>query len=184
MLEAPERSVTTSQRFSIDTHRSRITFEAQYLQAITVRGELAGVRGDITLREEHPSEPVIVAAMVDVSTLATGVGLRDRHLRSASYFNIRRHPEASFRSVQSALHEVSRASITGVMVIRGVAREMVLDVPHWHHDGRRLYARADARLRRSEFGVGWTRALPWWDLRRYLIADEVSMRIEIEAEVR
>lgn len=184
MLEAPERSVTTSQRFSIDTHRSRITFEARYLQAITVRGELAGVRGDVTLREDYAAEPVVVAAMVDVTTLATGLRLRDRHLRSASYFNVRRYPEASFRSVQSALHEVSGASVTGIMLIRGMAREVTLDVPHWHRDGRRLYARAEARLRRSEFGVGWTRALPWWDPRRSLIADEVRMRIEIEAEVR
>lgn len=92
-----------------------------------------------------------------------------------------RYPDATFRSFQVEMADGSRARVMGVLVLRGVAREVALEVTHWHRDAGRLHAHARATLKRSEFGIGWTPTLPWWDVRRYLIADEVQVRIDVEA---
>jgi hypothetical protein len=47
-----------------------------------------------------------------------------------------------------------------------------------------MRARARVSLSRADFGVGWTKKAPWWDLRRYLIKDMVHVVIDVEAVER
>jgi polyisoprenoid-binding protein YceI len=76
--------------------------------------------------------------------------------------------------------------VIGTLVLRGVAREIVLHVNDCRFDGddRRMRARVTASLSRADFGVGWTRRAPWWDVRRYLIKDMVQLMIDVEAVER
>jgi hypothetical protein len=46
---------------------------------------------------------------------------------------------------------------------------------------RRMRARATFTVRRSDFAVGPPPLVPWWDVRRYLIDDEVRLVLDLEA---
>ena len=54
-------------------------------------------------------------------SLDTGIRMRDRHLRSADFFDVERHPYLEFSVRELAEDRSGRMRITGELVIRGVA---------------------------------------------------------------
>jgi polyisoprenoid-binding protein YceI len=186
MLEARDRAVAPTGSLSIDSRRSRLAFDVRYFGVLRVQGEFRDVRGEISGLDARACTASSVTAVVPVTSLATGIRLRDWHLSSNGYLSAADCPEAIFQSDRIVSDGPGRARVIGTLVLRGVAREIVLHVNDCRFDGhdRRMRARAYASLSRADFGVGWTKKAPWWDLRRYLINDMVHVVIDVEAVER
>jgi len=82
-----------------------------------------------TLAEARGGEGTAVYLEVDLASLDTGIGLRNRHMRD-NYLHVARFPYAVFEGRVDALQEVGgggyRVSAQGVLTIHGVAREREL----------------------------------------------------------
>ena len=186
MLEARDRAVAPTGSLSIDSHRSRLTFDVRYFGMLRVQGEFRDVRGEIFGMDPRALSAASVTAVVPVVSLATGIRVRDWHLSSAGYLAARRCPEATFQSERIVPDGRAGARVIGRLTLRGAAREVVLHVDQCRYDAgeRRMHARAHVTISRSDFGVGPSRRAPWWDVRRYLIDDAVRLVLHIEAVER
>ena len=183
MLEARDRAVAPMGSLSIDSRRSRLAFDVRYFGFLRVQGEFRDVRGEIFGLDPRALSATAVTAVVPIAGLATGIRLRDWHLSSAGYLALGQCPDATFQSERIVPDGRGGARVIGMLIVRCAAREVVLHVEECRFDGneRRLRARGQVTLHRSDFGVGPSRRAPWWDLRRYLIDDEVRLVLEVEA---
>lgn len=186
MLEARDRAVAPIGSLSIDSRRSRLAFDVRYFGFLRVQGEFRDVRGEIFGMDPRALSATSVTAVVPIAGLATGIRLRDWHLCSGGYLALRRCPDATFQSERIVPDGRGGARVIGVLMVRCAEREVVLHVEEIRFDGdeRRMRARGRVTLHRSDFGVGPSRRAPWWDLRRYLIDDEVRLVLEVEAVER
>ena len=111
----------------IDPTRSSVEFRAGTLWGLTnVTGRFERYEGTLDLQENPAIELTIDAASLD-----TNLGLRDRHLRSADFFDVVNHPQVSFVS-DSATLEGERLHVRGRL----------------HAAGKSIPLELDARLRR------------------------------------
>jgi len=186
MLEARDRAVAPTGSLSIDSRRTRLAFDVHYFGFLRVQGEFRDVRGEIFGMDPHAFSAASVTAVVPIAGLATGIRLRDWHLCSAGYLALQKWPEATFQSERIVPDGRAGARVIGVLMVRGVSREIVLHVEDCRYDPgtRRMTARARVTLHRSDFGVGPSRRAPWWDPRRYFIDDEVRLLLDVEAVER
>jgi len=186
MLEARDRAVAPTGSLSIDSRRSRLTFDVRYFGMLRVQGEFRDVRGEIFGMDPRALSAASVTAVIPVVSLATGIRFRDWHLSSAGYLAARRCPEATFQSERIVPDGRAGARVIGLLTLRGAAREVVLHVDQCRYDAgeRRMHARAHTTLSRSDFGIGPSRRAPWWDVRRYLIDDAVRLVLHVEAVER
>jgi polyisoprenoid-binding protein YceI len=183
MLEARDRAVAPTGSLSIDSRRSRLAFEVRYFGGLRVQGAFRTMRGEIVGLDPRAPSATAVTAVVAISSLDTGIRLRDLHLCSSGYLGERRCPEATFQSERIVPDGPGSAQVLGVLTLRGITRNIVLHVNECRFDGteRRMRARVHFMVRRSDFAVGPPRRAPWWDVRRYLIDDEVRLVLDLEA---
>ena len=186
MLEARDRSVAPVRSLLIDSSRSRLTFDVRYFGILRVQGAFGDVRGEIVGMDPDALSAASITAMIPIGSLDTGIRIRDWHLSSRGYLGVRRYPEAIFESESIVTDGRDAARVIGRLTLRGVSREIVLRVREYRFDGdeRRMHARASCTMRRSDFGVGPSPRAPWWDVRRYLINDDVHLELRLEAVER
>jgi polyisoprenoid-binding protein YceI len=82
-----------------DPTRSSVEFHVRHFYGlVTVKGQFAGYAGTLKLGAEPAVELTIEA-----DTLDTKQAKRDKHLRSADFFAVERHPEVRFVSESATL---------------------------------------------------------------------------------
>ncbi len=172
-------------KWDIDPAHSSVGFAVKHMMVSTVRGRFGAVRGTIDL---DPAEPRKARAdvAIDVSSIDTGMEKRDRHLRSADFFDAEQHPEISFRATGAHPLGGDRYRVSGDLTVRGVTRPLSLDaelvgIYESGRMGTRLGISATGALDRREFGLNWNQAL---EAGGWLVGDDVKLEIDVEAVKR
>jgi polyisoprenoid-binding protein YceI len=117
-----------------------------------------------------------------VTTVSTGVGARDDHLRTGDYFDTANHPTATFTS-SGLVEDGDRFLLTGDLTVRGTIRPVELEV-RFTGDGEdqtgafRVGFAASGRVSRSAFGVNGNVSKPGG---RLLIGDTTDVTFEVQA---
>ena len=155
-----------------------------------VRGHFKNIHSTIEFDPEDPTT-ASVEAIIDANGLWTGEPDRDAHLKSADFLDVEHHPQIVFRS--RTVHQTARYEFRadGDLTIRGVTREVSLDVqfvgtwetPYWSGNvdrGPITRAGFTARtvINRHDFGVNWNSTL---DRGGVVVSDEVRITIDVEA---
>jgi polyisoprenoid-binding protein YceI len=147
----------------------------------TVRGRFSDVRGTVITNEAEPAKSQ-VDITIGVNSIDTREGQRDAHLRSADFFDAEHFPEMTFRSTRIAAVSGDSLSLVGDLTMRGVTREVALDVTAegrgsdpW--GGERAGFTASGKIRRSDFGLTWNQALETGGV---VVGDEVKITIDAE----
>ena len=169
--------VTTWQ---IDPAASRAEFSVRmllmFLANITVKGGFSDVRGTLTGDERNPTNAQI-SVTIGAASLDTRNAARDKHLRSADFFEIDTYPTLTFASQRiEALDQLKgHYRVTGLLTIRDVACEVSLDAQYTPQEAGRQRHGFDltTRLNRRDFGLVWSRP-------QQKIADDVSISLHIE----
>lgn len=166
----------------IDSSHSGIHFAVRHLVIAKVRGQFSRWSGTVVMPETDVSR-ASVNVMIDASSIDTGVVDRDKHLRSADFLDVERHPEITFRSHRVNTEGTDRLSVVGQLAIKGVTREVSLDVERlgvakdpWGNE--RAAFSATIGIDRRDFGLTWNQALETGGL---LVGDRIEIEIEIEA---
>jgi polyisoprenoid-binding protein YceI len=119
-------------RWRIDPTRSSVEFRTPTAWGLlTVQGQFERFEGTLDLQRSPAIELTI-----DAASLNTGLGLRDRHLRSGDFFDVADHPQVRFVSEAAAL-EGERLRVRGKL----------------HAAGGSIPLELDARLRRVGDGL-------------------------------
>ena len=125
------------------------------------------------INEENPAES-IVEVVVDLASVDTGIERRDKHLRTADFFEVETYPQASavlerFRLEDPAHPEQWTVDVT--LDLHGVERTFPMVFTLVDRESRRV--RGETTLLRTDYGVG--DAVSRWN--------PVSVRDEVEIEV-
>jgi polyisoprenoid-binding protein YceI len=178
LLLAPAAARAQAARYALDPVHTRVVFElshAGYSQAI---GTISGSTGTLVFDPRDWSSAKL-AVSVPVAKLDLGDDGWSRAALRSGLLDGAGHPVATFVSTRVEPVDATHAHVTGTLTLRGVAREVVLDVtfnqlkryplPPFR---RTAGFSATATLSRAAFGVD-----DWPSL----IGDTVALRIEAEA---
>src|SRR4051794_17167129 len=116
-------------QWKIDTAHSSIGFSARHMVVSTVRGRFTRWSGSFLFAEAVPGASSVDVA-IDANSIDTGVAERDAHLRSIDFLEAARHPLIMFRSTMIEQAGARQLTVTGDLTIRGITREVTLDVEY------------------------------------------------------
>jgi polyisoprenoid-binding protein YceI len=168
--------------YDIDTSHSSATFKIRHLMVANVRGELGHIAGRVLFDEQDPTRSS-VEATIDATTINTRDEKRDAHLRSPDFFDVQSYPTITFKSKRVQAGKGGHLTVTGDLTMRGVTREVSLDVEPFSPEVRDPWGNtkrgvtATTKIDRKEWNVSWNSGL---DGGGVLVGDEVSITLEIE----
>ena len=173
-IELPAPGVWT-----IDPGHAEVGFVGRHFGLTKVRGRFTGVSGTATIAEDLSASTVDVR--IDVASVSSGDKSRDDHLRSADFFDIEHHPQATFRSKRVDVRG-SNATLYGELTIKGVSRPVTLTVAYVGHavdpwGNERAVFSARGRINREDWGLTWNMVL---DAGGLLVSKEITLEIEVE----
>ena len=121
--------VQAAEHYVIDTEgmHAFITFRVQHLGFSWLEGRFNRFRGSFDYDEANPANNR-VEVEIDVASLDSNHAERDKHLRSARFFDVKKYPKATFVSTAWVDHGDGTATLKGRFTLRGVTRDIELDV--------------------------------------------------------
>lgn len=125
MLTGSTPARAESLRFRIQPEASEITFRATS-RLMNAEGHFGRFSGDVVADPAGPTGARI-SLTIDAASLETGIEMRDKHLRSADFFDIERFPTIAFQSVRVE-SSGRRATVMGRLTLHGVTREIAVPV--------------------------------------------------------
>jgi polyisoprenoid-binding protein YceI len=113
--------------WKIDPTHSEINFKVKHLVVSTVTGHFSKFDASIETNKEDFSDAKINFE-ADINSISTKNEQRDAHLKSADFFDAEKNPKMSF--VSKSVKKISdhEMQVTGNLTIRGVTKEVTLDV--------------------------------------------------------
>ena len=177
-----EEKDMNTERWEIDSSHSGIHFSVRHLVIARVRGQFSRWTGTLQVPDGDFGRASL-DVVIDAASIDTGVADRDAHLRSAEFLDAERYPEITFTSTQVEPAGRDRLRAAGQLTIKGVAREVTLDVEHhgqakdpWGNE--RAAFSAKTSIDRREFGLTWNQVLETGGV---LVGERIDIEIEIEA---
>ena len=166
----------------IDSSHSGASFTVKHMMISNVRGEFNKVSGTFNYNEKDPTKST-VAATIDASSIDTREPKRDEHLKSPDFFDVAKHPKITFKSKKVAKAGEGKLKVTGDLTMRGVTKEVVLDVEGptkpvkdpWGN--LKIGATATTTLNRKDFGLNWNQAL---EAGGVLVGEDVKVELDLE----
>jgi polyisoprenoid-binding protein YceI len=178
--ETGTRTGTTS-TWTIDTAHSHVGFGIKHLMIATVRGRFTQVEGTVTV-DEADATTASVDITIPTASVTTGDEKRDAHLRSPDFFDVEQYPNIAFRSKRVEAKSGDEYRVVGDLTIRGVTREVALDVQllgrakdPWGQEHAAF--EATTKIKRGDYGLTWNAALETGGV---LVGDEVTISIEAQ----
>jgi polyisoprenoid-binding protein YceI len=168
--------------WQIDPAHSHVEFAVRHLMISSVKGAFGDVQGTVSVDESDPRS-ILVDATIQVASIDTRQEQRDAHLRSADFFDAVRFPTITFRSrMVGRSYPDGDFRLVGDLTIRGVTREVILDVATEGHvtdpwGAERAGFSARGKIDRTDFGLTWNQAL---DTGGVLVSNEVKISVEVE----
>ena len=175
-------SSVQAQAWTIDASHSAAQFAVRHMMVTTVRGDMGKITGAVLFDAAKPAAGSIEAT-VDVTGINTREAGRDKHLKSADFFDVEKFPTITFKSKKIDPGAAGGFKVTGDLTMTGVTKEVVLDVEPLRpvikdqRGASRTGTTATTKLNRQDYGVNWSRAL---DGGGVVVSDEVSVTIDIQ----
>jgi polyisoprenoid-binding protein YceI len=166
--------------FVVDTPHSEATFQVRHF-VTKVRGRFNDFSGTINVDRANPAASSVELKIATASIDTAHPG-RDKHLRSADFFDVEKYPEITFRSSKVVPRGQDRYDVTGTFAMHGVSKEITVPVTFLGFmgsgPGEKAGFSADFTLNRKDYGIVWNRAL---DAGGTVLGDDVLVSVNIEA---
>ena len=167
--------------WKIDPVHSSIEFKVRHMGVSNVRGTFTHPTGTVVLNDKDITKSS-VEATIDATSVSTNEAARDKHLKSAAFFDIDKNPSMAFKST-SIYKEGGKLMMKGDLTLAGITKPVVLalDGPSAPQTDAKGVTRsgfsASGILSRKDFGFG-ANAGP----ANAAIGDEVSISIDVEMD--
>lgn len=145
-------SESTAGAWVLDPAGSSVEFSSKsFWGLMPVRGKFGTVSGAGTVGEDGAVSGQLV---IDAASLDTKNRQRDKHLRSADFFNVEQYPAITV-TVNSAVLDGSAVAITGTMEAAGKSVPVSFTAHVESADANAVVLRATLPMARSAFGMTW-----------------------------
>lgn len=168
--------------YSIDPGHSEVGFSIRHM-VTNVRGRFNDFSGTVNMDPKNlPGSSV--EFRIKATSIDTAVPDRDKHLRSADFFDVEKYPEITFKSESIKPAGKDKYNVTGTLTLHGVSKKVTLPVSFlgqakdpW--GGTRAGFETATTLNRKDYGIVWNKAL---DNGGVLLGDDVKVEINLEAK--
>jgi polyisoprenoid-binding protein YceI len=166
--------------FAIDPAHTDVLFSAKHMMVTTVRGTFTDVSGSIDIDESEPTASK-ADLIVKASSVDTGFGPRDTHLRSNDFFAVETYPEIRVVSTNIQPKSGNQFVVTADVTIKDVTKPVDFDVEflgfYVGMDGsRRAGFNAKAKVNRKDWGLDWNVAL---EAGGWLVGDQIKLEVDV-----
>lgn len=119
LMAAPSVSRAEAPVFSISPEASSVTFRVK--ASVPIQGRFDRWKSTLTFASPDVSTGVL-SVNIDANSVNTGSGMKDGTLKSSQFFDVKNHPEISFRSTKVSQTGPDSFSVVGNLTIRGVSK--------------------------------------------------------------
>jgi polyisoprenoid-binding protein YceI len=169
----------TSGLWTIDPAHSVVAFAARHLMG-KVRGTFSSLNGEIVTDLDRSL--CSAKASIEVASITTGNEMRDDHLRSADFFDVKRFPMMSFAT--TSLRKANGVwLLAGDLTIRDVSQPIELELeflgvdPTGLQGETRIGLSARGHLLRRDFGITFGLAGDT----KLVVGDKIDLTLDIQA---
>jgi len=148
-------SVTT---WSSDKGHSRLGFTINHMGITDVHGEFS--KFDATISSPNADfSGATIEMTAEASSINTGLGMRDEHLKGEDFFNVAKFSTLSFKSTSVKKGKGNKFTVTGDLTMKGVTKTVsftaVLNGMAKNMAGTDVAGfKMTGSIKRSDFGVG------------------------------
>ena len=168
--------------YELDPAHTAVTFKIRHLLS-NVNGTFDKFEGHFSYTPDKPEEWK-VEAKIATDSINTHQDQRDKHLKSADFFDVEHYPEMTFKSTRVSNYKNGRAQLHGILSLHGVEKEIVLDLEvlglekdPW---GNELAGfSATTVINRKDFGLTWNQLA---ESGKLLVGEEVLISIDVEGK--
>jgi polyisoprenoid-binding protein YceI len=171
--------VSTGRQYPIDMNHSTVGF------SVPIMGGLSKVRGKFTdfninlTNDEKDITKSSVNVVIKAASVDTGIEGRDKHLRTADFFDVEKFPEITFQS--SRIEKRGKQLIAhGTLTMHGVSKEIALPFTitgvneNADKTKKNVGYSASLVLNRREYGINYThKTVP------NFIGDNITVEIDL-----
>lgn len=166
-------------KWILDPTHSEILFKVKHLMITNVKGEFRSFPGEIDGEDFANSKAKVV---IQSDSIYTNNEDRDKHLRSADFFDVENHKELVFESSSFTKKDDGNYLLKGTLTIRGIGNEVSLDVEYggtnkdpWGNEKSGFSV--TGTINRKDWNLNWNAALETGGM---LVSDEVKIMAEIQ----
>jgi len=167
--------------WQVDYAHSEVTFSVKHMMISTVRGRFDKFNVNVDFNEQEPTRSS-VEVQIDAASINTKEERRDGHLKSADFLDVEHHPYITFKSKRVEKIDDHRGQVIGDLTIRGISKEVALDVTYggqlknpW---GATMAAfSATAKINRTDWDLTWNQTLETGGI---LVGNDINVNIELE----
>ena len=166
--------------YSVDPSHSSVGFKVRHLIS-KVSGSFAEFSGKVVGDPAKP-EGASVFFAIKAASIDTQNADRDKHLRSADFFDVEKFPEITFRSTKITPRGKDQYDVAGEFTLHGVTKAIVLPVTltgiakdPWGNE--RAGFSLQFTLNRKDYGITYNKVL---DQGGMMLGDDVEVSIDLE----
>ncbi|MET0333337.1 MAG: YceI family protein [Rhizobacter sp.] len=165
-----------SATYAVDPTHTFVTFEAKHFGTSTIRGRFDKKEGNVTLDKAAKTGKAEIT--IDTTSVSTGVGPLDGHLKSKDFFNAAENPTAKFVGDKFTFNGDKVATVAGTLTFLGKTQPATLTATNFNCYTSPMLKREvcggdfETTIVRSQFGNNY--GLPG-------IPDNIKLLIQIEA---
>ncbi len=148
--------------YKCDPMHSTIGFRVKHLGLVEVPGYFRDFTGTINYDAKDVTKSSVEFS-AKTTSVDTGVAPRDKHLRTADFFDVEKFPEMTFKSTKIE-KKGKQWMVTGDFMLKGVTKQISFPfnvagfLPG--DKGTRMGATAETTINRRDFGVNYGTNLP------------------------
>lgn len=179
---AVESANKPANRWGLDQTHCKAMFTVSHEGLAPVTGWFNKVRGSLDYDGKNLAKAKITAH-IETASLNSGSDLRDFHLKSEHFFDVKQFPDISFESTEVKPLAPGKFKMTGNLEIRGIKKKVTLDCQGPtgpivdDHKQTRIGVTAKTKLNKKDFGMVWNREVAKGV---FLVADDAEINLEIE----
>ncbi len=165
-----------SATYAIEPTHTFVTFEAKHFGVSTNRGRFDKKEGVVTFDKAAKTGKIDIT--IDTSSINTGTGPFDGHLKGKDFFNVAEFPNARFVSDQFTFNGDKVASVGGTLTLLGKTQPVTLTASSFGCYQNPMLKREvcggdfETTIQRSAFGMSY--GVP-------AIPDAVRLLVQVEA---
>jgi polyisoprenoid-binding protein YceI len=170
-----------TETFVSDKSHSTAMFKVRHMMANVV-GQFRDFTADVNIDRANP-EKSSVDFTIQATSIDTGSENRDKHLRTADFFDVEKFPTITFKSTAVAAKSKNDFAVTGDLTMHGVTKRVTLPVTFLGFGktarGEKAGFEIETTINRKDYGVVWNRNLDEGGL---LLGDDVKVTINLEMD--
>ncbi|MCD9186507.1 MAG: YceI family protein [Pyrinomonadaceae bacterium] len=177
----PEETTGT---YSLDKAHSSIGFRVRHMGLVDVPGYFRDFSGTIKYDGKDVSKSSVEFS-AKMESVDTGVAGRDKHLKTADFFEVEKYPEMTFKSTKVE-KKGKNWIVTGDLTMKGVTKSLsipftVVDIIKDQRGGTKMGVMAETVINRRDFGVNYGSNMPNGVA---MLSDNITVVLNLESNMQ